>query len=235
MADLIDWLLNLIGSIAWYISTLWQVLWAALTLNPKVLQAVESYPQSRWLVAGIVVMAGASMLMGQSTALFLNRVKPGRFVASLVLNGFIFIISWSVWAITLWLLGRRVFGVDMALGTSIRLICLSTAPLVFGFFILIPYLGTFIGRVLSVWGLLITLGALRYIFQIGYWPALACVGVGWLLMWLLTNSLGRPVVALRNRVWHRVVGSPLDATAADILATFAGEGSDEPAVKGSKP
>src|SRR3954454_16151609 len=106
MANLIDWLLNLIGSIVWDISTLWQVVWAALTLNPKVLQAVESYPQSRWLVAGIVVIAGASMLLGQSTALFLNRVKPGRFVASLVLNGLIFVISWSVWSITLWLIGR---------------------------------------------------------------------------------------------------------------------------------
>ena len=235
MAGLIEWLLSLLASIVGYLSALWQVLWAALSLQPAVLQAVESAPQSRSLVAGIVFLAGASMLLGQSAALFVNRVKPGRFVATLGLNGFIYIISWIVWAVTLWLVARTLLGVDVALGTAIRLICLSTAPLVFGCFILIPYLGTFIGRVLAVWSLLITLGALRYTFTLDFWPALMGVGVGWLLMWLVSNTIGRPFMALRNRVWHRVAGSPLDASAADILTTFAGEASEDPAVTSNKP
>jgi hypothetical protein len=175
------------------------------------------------------------MLFGQSVALFVNKVRPGRFIASLILNGIIFIISWIVWIMAIWLAARPIAAVDVPLGTATRIIALSAAPLVFGWLILIPYLGTGIGRLLSVWSFLIALGAVRYTFQLDFLPALICVGAGWLLMWLVSVTIGRPFVALRNLIWNRVAGTALDARSADILAAFAADTADEPTATGGKP
>ena len=62
--------------------------------DPQVFQVVEQYQWSRWVVAGIVFLAGASTLLGQSAVLFINRVRRSRFVISLITNGIIFLISY---------------------------------------------------------------------------------------------------------------------------------------------
>lgn len=102
------------------------------------------------------------------------------------------------------------------------LVGMSTAPLVFGFLILIPYLGPAIGKVLSVWQLLIMTTAVEYAFQVGFIQAAVCVGLSWLLMLLLSNTIGRPVVALRNLIYRKVTGSDLDSTTQDILLEYSG-------------
>jgi hypothetical protein len=53
------------------------------------------------------------------------------------------------------------------------------------------------------------------------------VSMGWLLMMLLSNTTGKPVVALRNVLFRKAVGTSLDATTRDILTAFAGESEDE--------
>ena len=96
MADLFSWLLDILAAIIGYVFTLWRVILAALTLPPDLLQFVEAYPQSCWYIVGVVFIAGVSALFGQSIALFVNRVIPRRFVASLLLNGLIFLVNWIV-------------------------------------------------------------------------------------------------------------------------------------------
>ena len=71
-----------------YFSYLWEGLSRALALDPKVFQFVETYPQSSWVVLGIVFLAGVSTLLGHSAVLFINRVRKSRFVISLIVNGF---------------------------------------------------------------------------------------------------------------------------------------------------
>ncbi len=48
------------------------------------------------------------------------------------------------------------------------------------------------------------------------------VGLGWLASLAINNTIGRPVVALRNRMSRMITGSSLDASAEDILLHFAG-------------
>ena len=105
------------------------------------------------------------------------------------------------------------------------LVGLSTAPLVFGFLILIPYTGPAIGKVLNVWQLLIMTTSVEFAFQVGFIQAAFCVGLSWLLMLIMSNTIGRPVVRLRNFVYRKVTGSDLNTTTQDILLAYsAGQG-----------
>lgn len=208
--------------LARYLAYLWGGLTHALALDPNVFQFVESYPQSAWVVAGIVFLAGVSTLLGHSAVLFINRVRKSRFVISLIVNGFVYIVSYVVWGLVVWLAGRLLFQVDPPFTQFVRIMGLSTAPLVFGFFILIPWMGPFVGKVLNVWSFLILLAIVEFQFKLGFWGALLVVGLGWLASLAINNTIGRPVVALRNRMSRMITGSSLDASAEDILLHFAG-------------
>ena len=205
-----------------YFAYLWGGITHALRLDPGVFAFVEQYPQSAWVVAGIVFLAGASVLLGHSAVLFINQVRKSRFVISLITNGIVFIISYVVWGLIVWLVGRLLFSVDPPWGQFVRMVGLSTAPLVFGFLVLIPWMGPFVGKVLNIWSMLILIAIVEYQFKIGFWGAVVCVGLGWLASLALTNTIGRPITALRNKVFQKVSGSKLDSTADDLLLRFSG-------------
>lgn len=199
----------------------------ALNMSPDVLPIVESYPNTGWIIFCIAVLCGASALLGQSVVLFLNHVRPGRFVISLILNGFILAISFISWGIAIWLLGSLLTPTPPTLGVTLRMVGLATAPFIFGFLGLVPYLGDVIARVLYVWSLLIMVRAVEFTFQLPYLQAVLVVGAGWLLLLLVSNTIGRPVVALRNLVWSRVVGTPQYASVQDLLTAYAADLGDD--------
>jgi hypothetical protein len=210
-----------------YFAYLWGGITHALRLDPGVFQFVEQYPQSVWVVVGIVFLAGASTLLGQSAVLFINRVRKSRFVISLITNGLVFIISYFVWGLTVYVIGRILFEINPPWGQFVRMVGLSTAPLVFGFLVLIPWMGPFIGKVLNIWSLLILIAIVEHQFKIGFVGAVTCVVLGWLVSLGVTNTIGRPIVALRNKVFQMVSGSRLDSTAEDILLHFSGASVDQ--------
>ena len=111
-----------------YFTYLWGAITHALRLDPGVFAFVEQYPQSAWVVAGVVFLAGASVLLGQSAVLFINRVRKSRFLISLITNGLIFLISYIVWGLIIWLVGRILFSVNPPWGQFVRIVGLSTAP-----------------------------------------------------------------------------------------------------------
>lgn len=228
---MLDW----IESVLWFINAVWQVIIRSLQLDPTLLQVAETYRESTWIIVTVAVLAGISQLLGQSVTLFVNRVPPVRFIASLLVNGVVFAVGLIVWAMTIWVVARYVFEVRQPPAVVFRMVALGSAPFVFGFLVLIPYMGPFIGRVLSVWSFLIVLGAIGFTFKVSLWSALIVVGAGWLLMQLLSATIGKPVVALYNWIWHGVVGSRLDTNLHDILASFAREQPDPPSGTGGKP
>lgn len=204
-----------------YLEAVLLVIRHALGLDPNLVAVVQAHPLAIWVTAGVAILAGASTLLGQSVVLFVNRVRGARFAFSLFVNGILLVISYTVYALVIWLVGWLVLDGTPTVGDMIRGVMLGTAPLVFGFLVLIPYLGPAIGRVLSVWSFLIVWGVVTYSYGIDLWLALAIAGAGWLALLLLSNTIGRPVVWLRNRIWQMVTGSPLDVTAQDILITYA--------------
>jgi hypothetical protein len=219
-----------------FLWNVWRGIIHSMALNPQVAELVSRYPESRWVVLTIAILGGAGLLLGQSVILFVNRVRPARFAMSLLLNGFVFAISLAVWGVVIWLIGMLFFPAEPRLGTVMRLVGLSAAPYVFGLFVLIPYLGEFIYRVIGAWSAVIAAGATAYSFQVGWWPAFLVVGLSWMAITALSSTVGRPVLRLRNRAWQRVAGTSLDASVADILTQFASQSRDgEPIDRSPKP
>ncbi|NTU81598.1 MAG: hypothetical protein HGA45_19825 [Chloroflexales bacterium] len=197
----------------------------ALKLNPRVFEVVESSSNGGWVILVIAILGGASLLVGQSVILFVNRVRPGRFAVSLLTNGIVFTIGLLVWALFIWLSGLLLYDSPnvVPLRTVMRIVALGAAPYLFGFLVLIPYLGDFIGRVLSVWSFLVVLAGITYLAGGNFWPALICTSLGWLLITVMSLTIGRPIVALRNRLFRAVAGTDLDASVADILTSYASD------------
>lgn len=200
-----------------YVQSLWEVVLLGLRMQPEAVWAVDAYPSLGWVVLGVVVLAGISLLLGQSVLLFLNRVRPLRFVISLIVHGLMLAVGSLLWSAVIWLVGNALFTVDSSYHTVIRLVGLSYAPLVFGFLSFMPYAGTFIGRALHVWSFLIALRSVMATFQIGLAAALLCVGIGWLIFVLLAATIGHPITALRNRIWLWVTASSMQAPPAVLL------------------
>ena len=209
-----------------YFLLVFETIGYALRLDPKAYFEVIFHPEGIQIVRGIVFLAGMSMLLGQSLILFVNRVRRGRFFFSLVTNGFVFLISYAIWGLSVAFIAWLLFDVTLAsLVIVVFLVGLSTAPLVFGFLILIPYTGPAIGKVLNVWQLLIMTTSVEFAFQVDFIQAAFCVGLSWLLMLIMSNTIGRPVVRLRNFVYRKVTGSDLNTTPQDILLEYsAGQG-----------
>ncbi|MCL4857819.1 MAG: YIP1 family protein [Caldilineaceae bacterium] len=214
-----------------YLWSVWRAIQLGLRLQPDVVQIAETHPNATWIAFGVVMVAGVSVLLGQSVILFLNQVRPGRFIMSLVSNGVLLVVGWVVWSATVWGTGQWLFTEQPDFAVVLRLTGLSYAPLVYGFLILMPYLGPFVQRLLYAWSLIIALRAVAFAFQVGFWPALLCVGLGWLLLMLLTATIGRPIVTVRNWVWHRITGTPMDASAHELLRQFAIEKSSPSTTK----
>src|SRR5512136_1302112 len=151
------------------LSDLFQVISLALRFTPELAQAVLAYPHPGALALGVAMLAGASVLVGDSVVLFANRVRPSRFVAGLALNGILFALSLAVEGLTIWLVARYLFGAQQPLGLAILIVFLGSAPLVFGFFIMAATLGPPVGRLLRIWSWLIVVLAVRDGFQLALW------------------------------------------------------------------
>lgn len=184
-----------------------------MALDGGAFAEVEMHAQGLRLALWTLFLAGLSSALGQSVVLFANRVRPPRFVASLVLSATLFVATTLIWALSLWLLADRLFDQARPLATAIRTVGLAHAPQLLAFVTLLPYFGSGLGVLLSVWTLLaIGVGA-RATFGLSLDAALACALLGWLLLQLAQRTVGRPVVALTRRLRGWTAGRvlrPLD-------------------------
>ncbi|MEZ4622284.1 MAG: hypothetical protein R2867_43190 [Caldilineaceae bacterium] len=161
-----------------------------LQFDPTVLQLIDGGVMGLSTAASIAFVGGVSLLLGQSVILFANRVRPPRFLASLLLNGVLYVGNLLVWAWAVRVMARVLLQVRIPPDESVTLMLLTAAPMVFGFLILMPYLGPFIGRLLNVWSFLITYQLVALVYGIGWRDVLWVVGAGWLLTLLLSNTIG---------------------------------------------
>jgi len=194
------------SSLESYVAHVWEAIWLALGFNPEAARFVSTEPESIAVVLSVAFLAGLSLLLGQSVVLFLNRVSKARFAITLTLNAVIYVINLAIWSLVIWFVATFAFGADRPIGIGALAILLGSAPFVFGFFILIPYLGIILTRILYGWSFLITLVMVQAVFAIGWWQALVSVGLGWVLLLILNRTVGRPVVIIRDRIFRRLTG-----------------------------
>ena len=197
-------------------STFWQFLQSffalvggALRLDPAAFSAVQKSAGvgTNILTILILVLAGVSVMLGQSVVLLANKVTPRRFVSSLLFNGVIFVVGVLIWAAIFQFVGHFVFGKQLPFSQMARVVGLAYAPLLLGFFILLPYLGSLLHHILDIWWFLAMLVALSATLQINFEQAVVCSLIGFVLIEALKYSIGRPVVALQRWLERAVAGT----------------------------
>jgi hypothetical protein len=162
----------------------------------------------RWLL-WIVYVAGLSAALGQSLVLFVSRVKPRRFVASLALSAAIFVAGFVLWSLSIWIVGTYGYGREVSYQAVLRATALAYSPYLFSFFVLTPYFGSFLWVALSIWSLLALVVATGVVMDLTPWQALVCNAAGWLLLQVLARTVGRPVVWLTGNLRRWVAGTRL--------------------------
>lgn len=201
-----------------FLASVWLVIWGVLTRDRSVLTWFQVHPLSLEIAVTAAAFAGASTLLGDSVVLFLNRVRGWRFAITLSINALGFVLLYSLQALVIAILGPLVLGYSPGLLAVVKGVMLSTAPMIFGVLVLIPYLGPAIARVLQVWGLLALWLVVQVLFHTDPWSALLVTGIGWVVMQVLSWTLARPVSWIGDRIWRLATGKPAMMTGRDLLS-----------------
>jgi hypothetical protein len=192
------------------------VLRLALRLEPTLYVQLQNHAQGMVYAALIVLLAGCSESLGQSIVLFLNRVRPRRFVLALSITTASNIIGYFLWSLTIWSVGSLLTQTHQSWRAVAVVVGLAYAPQIFAFFELTPYLGNLIWGVLSLWSMMAIVVALRFGLGMESWQALLVSALGWILMQALRRTVGRPIRRLQTFLQRRAAGVPLTVKPTDV-------------------
>jgi hypothetical protein len=195
---------------------------SALALDRNALAVAATAPGALSAALWIAFLGGVSLMLGQSVVLFANRVSRRRFAACLVIAGLVYVAGLAVWGVSIWL-SARIFGLDIPTGAITFAVCVGQAPLLFGFFCLIPYVGTSLQRILMVYSLLVVVAALSAVLDIRVWQAALLAAIGWALRAGLDRALSRPLAGVRTWLWRASTGRPTPVTREDALAALTSD------------
>jgi predicted Abi (CAAX) family protease len=188
---------------------IWEVLGWVFGLNGEVFREIVAAPGGETLALIVVLLAGLSLAIGQSIILFINRVKPIRFVFSLLISAILYLFEVLFLVLSTWLICLLSRSVQLPLTTLFIILGLSYAPLLFSFLGALPYLGFPILRILSIWHLLAMVVGFSAVANVGIGSAFGYVAFGWFVKELLGNTIGQPISQLGRRLAERVAGGHL--------------------------
>lgn len=200
-----------------YLTLLARTIVQTLQFHTEIFPIVQDGWRGVAVTVGIAFLGGVSLLVGQSVILFVNRVRPPRFVASLLLNGVLYIGNLLIWAWAIRIAARLTLDLHISPDASLVLMLLTAAPLLFGFLILMPYLGPLVERLLNVWSFLLTYQLVAVSYRIDWWHTLWIVGSGWLLTLLLRNTVGWPITMLIRRLRNWVAGVNIQYSPEELV------------------
>lgn len=183
----------------------WQLVSGAIALNPTVFKLIQTLPLGTRTALYIVLLAGFSQAIGQAIVLFINRVKPFRFILSLLIASILFAFSYIFWTLSTWIASNILLWGNASFLVVARTLGLAYTPLMLSFFVALPYLGVPLSVLLSVWSLSAFLIGLQAALGIGFWEAFWCSALGWIVFQVLQRTIGRPVAALGR--WLANIGA----------------------------
>jgi hypothetical protein len=205
---------NEIVSIGQFWAAVWQVIGRVWVLDPTVFPAVRASASGTQLALCVLLLAGLSQTLGQSVALFANRVSKQGFVRAVLLSALVFTVSAALWAGSIWLIARLLFDLSSPFRHVLISVGLSYAPLVFGLFIFLPYFGNVLVQVLRIWVLLAAVVAIESSASLRIEQALLCVAIGWFAWHALSSYAGggieRAIEAMERRLLGTVLRDTLD-------------------------
>lgn len=190
----------------------------ALALRESIYVAVQQSPRGLLVAIIVVGLAGLSQTLGQSLVLFINDVRPRRFIFAVVFSVISYMLGYVLWAASVWLVGVYAFEQDAAWSAVAAAVGLAYAPQLFAFFELVPFLGPPFGILLSLWSLLAVLIAVRAGLHLELWQAALASSLGWLLIQVWRRTIGRPIYALGRWVERLAAGTPLHYKMDDVAS-----------------
>ncbi len=194
-----------------------------LRLDPDVFQAVLDSSITGILSLIILFLAGLSDTIGHSVILFANRVPRRRFLLAIVMESLVFVAGVFFWAGSIWLMADLIYGAKQEYGYVVRTVGLGYAPLLFGFLILLPYLGNILFIALRVWVLLAVLVGVSVAYDFGLWPAMICSVSGWFLLTFLERLPFLRVQRIDNFLWRVSTGRPEELSSQEAVDLYMRE------------
>jgi hypothetical protein len=176
-----------------------------MRLEPGVFQDMQLSEAGLRIALFTILFAGLSSQLGHSVILIANRVKPPRFAMSIGVGSAFYLLNVSVWSLSIWLLGRLFFK-DVSYWEVLNVVGLAQAPHLFGFLVLLPFLGVPLGWLLSLYSLLAMLVGIEVVFEVPFYLALGVGGLGWTVLQVFQRTIGQPITTLAHRVRTRVAG-----------------------------
>ncbi len=194
----------------------WELVTGAIALKPMAFELIQMLPFSTRTALYIVLLAGFSQAIGQGIVLFINRVKPLRFVLSLLIASILFAFGYIFWTLSTWLASNLLFGWDTSFLVVARTLGLAYAPLMLSFFVALPYLGVPVSVLLSLWSFLTFLTGLKVALGIGVWQAFWCSALGWAVFEVSQRTIGRPVAVAGRWLANTAAGVNLVTNLRDL-------------------
>lgn len=173
---------------------------AAFALSFDRLAAVPDLPRMGAAALAIVLLAGLSEAAGESVVLFVNRVRPPRFVLSLLVSALIFTFTYLFLAGSVYAVVRLLIGPEVPLLTVTVTVGVAHAPRLLGFLAFLPYFGQPLALALYGWSVLALLVGVRATMDATLLQALAAVALGAMLLAVLQRTVGRPFAYVAQRV-----------------------------------
>lgn len=199
-----------------YLAALFATAGDVLRLNPQALERVDRFGRS--VPVGIAVVAGMSMLVGQSLLLAINRVGRRRGVLTMVTSGLGTVFIAVVEAVMVWAVANLLLEDAPGIGELLPIVLIAFAPQWLGFLVLLPFTGTGIARMLQVWHLLALWVMLTPVLGTGRPAALLVAAAAWLVTELIDVLVEHSPLRLRERLFRLVSGSA-GRTWRDVMAS----------------
>lgn len=198
----------------------WEVVGYVCALNGEAFRIASGLPQGVKLALFIVLLAGLSRSIGQCVILFLNQVKPLRFVVSLLISALLFVGGFLALVGATWLVTQVPWSVRVPFSTLVTVLGLSYAPLLFSFLGALPYAGIPVLSLLSIWNLLAMVVGFGAVTNLGIPESFGYVALGWIVLQVIEETIGRPIAAWARWIADTVAGVDLKTDRKEILELF---------------
>lgn len=190
-------------------SQLGKCLGGAFALQTDAFQQIATLPDGLFASLLVVLFAGLSLSVGQGIILFINQVKPIRFIFSLLLNAVLYVFAFLFLVFSTWLICLLPWSVNVPFWTLVKVLGLAYAPLLFSFLGALPYAGVPILSLLSGWRLLALVVGFSAVAGVTGAASFTYVVIGWAMLQLLESTIGQPIAKLGKGIADRVAGVDL--------------------------
>lgn len=187
-----------------------------MLFDVSIFVAVQQSPSGIWLSLAVVALAGVSESVGQSLVLFINKVRPYRFVPAVLISLFSYITGYLLWTASVYAVGKYGFGKPVAWMPTAAVVGMAYAPQVLAFFELVPFFGNPFGIWLTLWSMVALVIAVQTALGLTLGQAALAAGLGWLLLQVVRRTVGRPIYALGRWLRKKAIGAQLQYAVKDL-------------------